>query len=63
MNKIIITAEGTCDLTQELCEKYNIRVIGLNLTVDGVEFNSVSKPIASEDFTLQCVTTKRLVQA
>ena len=25
MNKILITAEGTCDLTPELCKKYNIR--------------------------------------
>ena len=50
MNKIIITAEGTCDLTAELCEKYNIRVIGLNLIVDGVEYNSVTNPISSENF-------------
>ena len=50
MNKIIITAEDTCDLTPELRKQYNIRTIGLNLTVDGVEYNSASNPILSDDF-------------
>ncbi len=50
MNKILITAEGTCDLTPELCKQYNIEVIGMNLIVDGVEYNTKSKPISSEDF-------------
>ena len=50
MNKIIITAEDTCDLTAELRAKYNIRTIGMNVTVDGVEYNTISNPIASEDF-------------
>lgn len=50
MNKILITAEGTCDLTPELCSKYNIEVIGMNLNVDGVEYNTKSNPISSEDF-------------
>ncbi|MBQ7797950.1 MAG: DegV family protein [Clostridia bacterium] len=50
MNKILITAEGTCDLTPELCSKYNIEVIGMNLNVDGVEYNTKSNPISSEAF-------------
>lgn len=50
MNKILITAEGTCDLTPELCQKYNIEVIGMNLTVDGKEYNTKSNPILSSDF-------------
>jgi len=50
MNKILITAEGTCDLTPELCSQYNIEVIGMNLNVDGVEYNTKSNPISSEDF-------------
>lgn len=50
MNKILITAEGTCDLTPELCSKYNIEVIGMNINVDGVEYNSKTNPISSEDF-------------
>ncbi len=50
MNKILITAEGTCDLTPELCEKYNIEVVGMNLNVDGVEYNTKSNPISSEAF-------------
>ncbi len=50
MNKIIITAEDTCDLTPELRKQYNIKTIGLNLTVDGVEYNSATNPISSEDF-------------
>ena len=50
MNKILITAEGTCDLTPELCSKYNIEVVGMNLSVDGVEYNTKTNPISSEDF-------------
>ena len=50
MNKILITAEDTCDLSKELCDKYNISTIGLNLIVDGVEYNSQSNPISSKDF-------------
>jgi len=50
MNKIIITAEDTCDLTQELRNQYNIRTIGLNLTVDDKEYNSSSNPISSDEF-------------
>ena len=50
MNKILITAEGTCDLTPELCSQYNIEVVGMNLNVDGVEYNTKSNPISSEDF-------------
>ena len=50
MNKILITAEDTCDLTPELCKQYNIKTIGMNLNVDGVEYNTKSKPISSEEF-------------
>ena len=50
MNKILITAEGTCDLTPELCSKYNIEVVGMNLSVDGIEYNTKSNPISSTDF-------------
>ena len=50
MNKILITAEGTCDLTPELCEKYHIEVVGMNLNVDGVEYNTKTNPISSENF-------------
>ena len=50
MNKILITAEDTCDLTPELCAQYNIETIGMNLIVDGVEYNTKSNPISSEDF-------------
>lgn len=50
MNKIIITAEDTCDLTPELRNQYNIRTIGMNLTVDGIEYNTISNPISSDDF-------------
>ncbi|MBQ8522269.1 MAG: DegV family protein [Clostridia bacterium] len=50
MNKILITAEGTCDLTPELCSKYNIEIVGMNLNVDGVEYNTKTNPISSEDF-------------
>ena len=50
MNKIIITAEGTCDLTPQLCEQYNIQVVGMNVNVDGVEYNTKSNPISSDDF-------------
>ena len=50
MNKIIITAEDTCDLNAELRNQYNIRTIGLNLIVDGVEYNSQTNPISSSDF-------------
>ncbi len=50
MNKIIITAEDTCDLSPELCKQYNIETIGLNLTVDGKEYNSKLNPISSEEF-------------
>jgi len=50
MNKILITAEGTCDLTPELCQKYNIEIIGMNLIVDGKEYNTKSNPISSSDF-------------
>lgn len=50
MNKIIITAEDTCDLTPELREQFNIRTIGMNLTVDGTEYNTISNPISSDDF-------------
>lgn len=50
MNKIIITAEGTCDLTPELCKKYNVRTLGLNFNVDGVEYNSETNPMPSKEF-------------
>lgn len=50
MNKILITAEGTCDLTPELCEKYNIEIVGMNINVDGVEYNTKTNPISSENF-------------
>ena len=50
MNKILITAEDTCDLTPELCAKYNIETIGMNLNVDGVEYNTKTNPISSENF-------------
>ena len=50
MNKILITCEGTSDLNKELYEKYNIKVLGLNMTVDGVEYNNISNPISSKEF-------------
>lgn len=50
MRKIIITAEDTCDLTPELKTKYNIKTVGLNVTVDGNEYNTRDNPISSEDF-------------
>ncbi len=50
MNKILITAEDTCDLTQELCDKYNIATVGMNLMVDGEEYHTKNKPISSADF-------------
>lgn len=50
MNKILITAEGTCDLTPELCKQYNIKVVGMNLNVDGVEYNTKTNPISGEAF-------------
>lgn len=50
MNKILITAEGTCDLTPELCKQYNIEVVGMNVNVDGIEYNTKSNPISGEDF-------------
>jgi len=50
MNKIIITTEDTCDLTPELRKQYNVKTIGMNLTVDGVEYNSQSNPISSTEF-------------
>ena len=50
MRKIIITAEDTCDLTPELKTKYNIKTVGLNVTVDGIEYNTRDNPISCEDF-------------
>ena len=50
MNKIIITAEDTCDLTPELKEKFNVRTIGLNYIVDGSEHNSSTNPVSSAEF-------------
>lgn len=50
MNKIIITTEDTCDLSPELCKQYNIATMGLNLTVNDVEYNSQTNPISIEDF-------------
>lgn len=50
MNKILITSEDTCDLTPELCKQYNISTIGMNLNVNGVEYNTKTNPISSEDF-------------
>ena len=50
MNKILITAEDMCDLTPELCKQYNIETIDMNLIVDGVEYNTKTKPISSQDF-------------
>lgn len=49
MNKIIITAEQTCDLTPELKEKYNVRVIPMSTWVNDVEYNA-SNPISCKDF-------------
>ena len=50
MNKILITAEDTCDLTPELRKQYNIETIGMNINVNGVEYNTRTNPISSEDF-------------
>lgn len=50
MNKILISCEGTCDLTKELCEKYNIQVLGLNMVVNDVEYNNITNPIPSKEF-------------
>ena len=50
MNKILITAEDMSDLTPELCKQYNIETIAMNLIVDGVEYNTKTKPISSQDF-------------
>lgn len=60
MNKIIITSEDTCDLPPELCEKYNIATVGLNLMVDGVEYNSQKNPISNEDFYKAMRTDKKV---
>ena len=49
MNKIIITAEQTCDLTPELQEKYNIRVIPMRTWVNDVEYNC-DNPMSSKEF-------------
>lgn len=49
MNKIIITAEQTCDLTQELQEQYNVRVLPMSTWVNDIEYNA-SNPISSKDF-------------
>ena len=60
MNKILITAEGTCDLTPELCSKYNIEIVGMNLNVDGVEYNTKTNPISSEDFSTAMKADKKV---
>lgn len=49
MNKIIITAEQTCDLTPELQDKYNVRVIPMSTWVNDIEYN-VSNPMSSKEF-------------
>ncbi len=49
MNKIIITAEQTCDLTPELQEKYNVRVMPMSTWVNDVEYNA-ENPLSSKEF-------------
>ena len=35
MNKVIVIADSTCDLTPELVKQYQIQVVPLHLTVEG----------------------------
>ena len=36
--KIKITADSTCDLSPELCEKYNITISPLSVTINGHDY-------------------------
>ena len=37
--KVRISADSTCDLSQELCEKYNIEIVPLSVVIDGHSFH------------------------
>lgn len=39
MNKVLICTDSTCDLTKEMIEKYNIKVVPLHITFENGSYN------------------------
>ena len=42
MSKLIITSDSTCDLSKEILEQYDIKIVPLYINVDGKEFKDGS---------------------
>ena len=38
MNKVLISADGTCDIGPELQKKFNIRLLNWRIELDGQEY-------------------------
>lgn len=50
MNNLIISAEATSDLPQEILDKYNIKVTDVNYFVDDKPYNSKTNHMSEQDF-------------
>ena len=52
MSKLIITSDSTCDLSKELLEQYDIKIVPLYINVDGKEFKDGVDITTSEMYKL-----------
>lgn len=52
MSKLIITSDSTCDLSKEILEQYDIKIVPLYINVDGKEFKDGVDITTSEMYKL-----------
>ena len=52
MNKLIITSDSTCDLSKDILEQYDIKIVPLYINVDGQEFKDGVDITTSEMYKL-----------
>lgn len=50
MNNLIISTEATSDLTEELINKYNLKIAPFEYFVDGYSYNTQTNHMSAEDF-------------
>lgn len=49
MNNLIISAESTCDLTEEIIKKYNIKIAPTEYFVDGYSYNTQTNHLQAKE--------------
>lgn len=50
MNNLIISAEATCDLTEDIIKEYDIKIAPTEYIIDGYNYNTQTNHVSAKDF-------------